>query len=95
MISSIARIFGASLFSGMFASMSGRSSLWVFFFVIGMMKAMIGTFVLAVILAFEFVIFPFTTIYYFVKRLFQFQHYRFHYSTLHIPLNNNFLYSDE
>lgn len=66
-VSSLAMNIGASLFSGTFAAASGGSTLWVFFFVIALIKAMFGSAVIAAILIFEFFAFPFTSIYYFVK----------------------------
>ena len=66
-VSSLARNIGASLFSGTFAAASGGSTLWVFFFMISMIKAMFGAVVISAILAFEFVAFPFTSIYYYVQ----------------------------
>lgn len=66
-VSSLARNVGATLFSGTFAAASGGSTLWVFFFMISMIKAMFGAAVISAILAFEFVAFPFTSIYYFVR----------------------------
>ena len=66
-VSSLARNIGASLFSGTFAAASGGSTLWVFFFMISMFKAMFGAVVISAILAFEFVAFPFTSIYYYVQ----------------------------
>lgn len=66
-VSSLARNIGASLFSGTFAAASGGTTLWVFFFMISMIKAMFGAVVISAILAFEFVAFPFTSIYYYIQ----------------------------
>lgn len=66
-MSSLVRNIGASFFSGIFASASGGSTLWVFFFMISLFKAMFGLIAVSAILIVEFVAFPFTTIYYFVK----------------------------
>lgn len=67
-VSALAYTVGAAIFSGMALSLSeGGSTLWAIVFTWNAIKAAIGMTILAVILAFEFVIFPITTIYYFVK----------------------------
>lgn len=66
-ISSLGRNLAVSIFSGIFAATSGGSTLMVFLFVIAIIKAIVGMMVLAVIFVFEYIAFPITTIYYFVK----------------------------
>ena len=65
-VSTLARDVFATFFSGSFAAASGGGTLWVFLFVFSMIRAMFGTIAITAILAFEFVAFPFTTIYYYV-----------------------------
>lgn len=67
-ISSLAYTVGAVVFSGMVLSFSEGSSIFAgIVFAWNLIKATVGMAILAVILVFEFVIFPITTIYYFVK----------------------------
>ncbi len=67
-VSALAYTVGAAVFSGMALSLSeGDSVFWALAFTWNAIKASIGTMILAAILVFEFVIFPITTIYYFVK----------------------------
>lgn len=65
-LSSLAYNLAASLFAGTFAASSG-SGLWAFTFTILMIKLIFGVMVIGLILAFEFVAFPFTTIHYYVQ----------------------------
>lgn len=64
---SLGRNILSSLFTGTFAASSGGATLWVFFFMISMIKAMFGALALGALLAFEIAAYPFTTVYYFVK----------------------------
>ena len=67
-VSALAYTVGAAVFSGMALSLSeGGSIFWAITFTWNAIKASVGMCILAAILAFEFVIFPITTIYYFVK----------------------------
>lgn len=67
-VSALAYTVGAAVFSGMALSLSeGGSALWAIVFTWNAIKASVGMMILAAILVFEFVIFPITTIYYFVK----------------------------
>lgn len=67
-VSALAYTVGAAVFSGMELSLSeGDSVFWAIAFTWNAIKASVGMMILAAILVFEFVIFPITTIYYFVK----------------------------
>lgn len=67
-VSALAYTVGAAVFSGMALSLSeGGSVFWAITFTWNAIKASVGMMILAAILVFEFVIFPITTIYYFVK----------------------------
>ena len=67
-VSALAYTVGAAIFSGMALSLSeGGSVFWAIAFTWNAIKASVGMMILAAILVFEFVIFPITTIYYFVK----------------------------
>lgn len=67
-VSALAYTVGAAVFSGMALSLSeGGSVFWAIAFTWNAIKASVGMMILAAILVFEFVIFPITTIYYFVK----------------------------
>lgn len=67
-VSALAYTVGAAVFSGMTLSLSeGGSVFWAIAFTWNAIKASVGMMILAAILVFEFVIFPITTIYYFVK----------------------------
>lgn len=67
-ISSLARVIGAAIISGILYSLSsGNSILVTVLFAWNLAKAVIGIVAISVILIFNFVIFPFTTVYYFAK----------------------------
>lgn len=67
-VSALAYTVGAAVFSGMALSLfEGGSTFCALVFTWNAIKASIGMMILAAILVFEFVIFPITTIYYFVK----------------------------
>ncbi|MDD6657116.1 MAG: hypothetical protein PUE95_07495 [Lachnospiraceae bacterium] len=66
-VSTLARDVFATFFSGSFAAASGGGTLWVFFFMFSIIRAMFGTIAITLIIVFEFFAFPFTTIYYYVK----------------------------
>ena len=67
-VSALAYTVGAAVFSGMALSLSeGGSVFWAIAFTWNAIKASVGMMILAAILVFEFVIFPITTIYYFLK----------------------------
>lgn len=67
-VSALAYSVGAAVFSGMALSLSeGSSVFWAISFTWNAIKASVGMMILAAILVFEFVIFPITTIYYFIK----------------------------
>lgn len=67
-VSALAYTVGAAVFSGFALSLTeGGSIFWAIAFTWNAIKASVGMCILAAILIFEFVIFPFTTIYYFVK----------------------------
>lgn len=67
-VSALAYTVGVAVFSGMALSLSeGGSVLWAIVLTWNAIKASVGMMILAAILVFEFVIFPITTVYYFVK----------------------------
>ena len=67
-VSALAYTVGAAVFSGMALSLSECGSVfWAIAFTWNAIKASVGMMILAAILVFEFVIFPITTIYYFLK----------------------------
>ncbi len=65
-ISSLALNVVSVMFNGAFAAVTG-GPLFIFFFMFAVVKCVIGVIVLGVVLAFEFVAFPITTIYYYIK----------------------------
>lgn len=66
-VASVAKSMGASLFSGTFAAASGGSTLWVFYFIISMIKATVGAVFILAVLIYEFFAYPISSIYYFVR----------------------------
>lgn len=67
-ISALAYTVGAAVFSGVVLSLSeGGSVFWAIVFTWNAIKASVGMVILAAILVFEFVVFPITTVYFFVK----------------------------
>ena len=66
-VSALAFTVGAAIFSGMAFSMFNGSTFWMIVFTWNMIKAFVGIAIILVILAFEFVIYPITTAYYFAK----------------------------
>lgn len=66
-MSSLAKNCLSSMVLGIFAAGSGGSSLWIFLFMFRLIKAMIGLVVVAILLLVEFILYPITTIYYFVR----------------------------
>lgn len=66
-ISRLAYTIGATMFSGVMSAATEGGPFFVVMFAINLVKAFFGCFVLAAVLAFEFVAYPFTTINYFIK----------------------------